>query len=511
MSIIRYLTAAIGAMAIMLMAGASGAQASGCPADQSVVDYKSNNPPYQCAVHYWSSKEKLSPLEIWSWSSDTAAGYKHAVHCRYLSDDGIIWSWDTVGPSYFAMFSNPYTSTRHAATGVIFTTGNYNSDQIKTKKHSKCETGDGKITNSIKRITQKITIDEVQGNGGSSGNTVYFKGTVSPSSSTSGYVALTLGKEPITDNGQPVVGPIKDGKYTIAWKTPPMPSEVTLPLSVVYPGDTSQCPAAAKTCGSTPAGPTDPVMVTLKKANVPLSGGETFSSTGIETGAPFVAPVVPAELGASASASASSSSGLVVRERSARMPARLGAKCPSGSVLIHAESNAARPSVALSYGGRGVQLREGAVAKGRKAQIQLICRKNAGAPLNLTRFRLGTARADRLATRKRGGAVFGGPRADRLIVANPAGMAQGGLGDDRLTVRAKNGTASGGPGDDVIVSRAGGRTLLIGGPGRDRVDASGKAVVNVRDGQRDRVVCRGNGVRVMADRHDVLRGDCNPV
>jgi len=508
MSLTKYLTATIGVAAAFLFAGTSGAQASGCPADQSVVDYKSNNPPYQCAVHYWSSKEKLSPLEVWSWSSDTAVGYTHAAHCRYLSDDGIIWSWDTVGPSYFAMFSNPYTSTRHAATGVIFTTGNYNSDQIKTKKHSKCETGDGKITNSIKRITQKLTIDEVQGNGGSSGNTIYVKGSVSPSSSTSGYVVLMIGSEPVTVDGQPVVGPIKDGKYTIAWKTPVLHSDVTFPVTVAYPGDTSGCPAAAKTCGSTPAGPTSPVMITLKKAFVPLSGGETFSS-GIETGTPLVESVVPAKPGASVSAT--SSSGLVVKERSARMPARLGARCPSGSVPIHADSNAARPSVALNFGRRGVQLREGAVANGRKAKIQLVCRKNASSPLSLKRFAFGTARSDRLATRRQDGVVFGGPGADRLVVNDRRGVAQGGAGDDRLTVRANGGVAAGGPGDDVIVSRAKGRTLVIGGLGQDRIVASGKARVNVRDGRRDHVECRGAGVRVLADRLDVLGRSCKPL
>lgn len=510
MGIVRYLIATAGAIAAFLILGAPAAQAGGCPADQSVLNYKSNDPPYQCAVHYWSSKKSVGPGEVYAWSSDTAVGYTMASKCRYMSSDFITYSWDSYGPSYYAMFTNLNVSTRHVGTGVIFTTGKTDGGQFDDKNN--CGTGDGKIKNSIQRVTQGITLDTVQGNGGNSGSTLYFSGTVSPSSSTTGYAVLTVAGEPVTSNGQTVAGPIKDGKYTIAWKTPVVGTDVTIPVSVVYPGDMSACPAEAKTCGSTPIGPTEPVVVKLKKSYTTNSNLNSVSSSsaGLQSTAaqPLIAPVEPVEIGPDATASARTDAGIVVREKSARMPGKLGVSCPSGSVMLHAEADAVSPSRALTYGKRGVQLKPGAVTKGRQATVQLICRSNADSPLLAKRAGFGTSKADRMNSRVEGGFMFGGPGSDRLVVANRKGLAHGGLGNDRIVVRAANGAASGGPGDDTIRSKARGRTLLIGGPGRDHVVATGKALVNVRDGRRDRVVCHGGNVRVLADSLDVLSESC---
>lgn len=510
MGIIKAITATAGAIIAFLLLGASGAQAAGCPSDQSVVDYKSGNPPYQCAVHNWSSKKSIASWETKSWSSDTALGYNFATKCIYRSSSEVSYTWDHYGPSYVAMFTNWATGSRHFGTGVIFTTGNYNGDQIDNS--NSCATGDGKIKNSIKRITQGITLDSVQGNGGNSGSTLYFSGTVSPSSSTTGYAVLVIAGEPITSNGQPVAGPIKDGKYTIAWKTPIVPTDVTLPVSVVFPGDTSQCPAAAKTCGSTPAGPTDPVMIKLKKSYTPMpvpDSVSTSASTGVQTSSDsLIDPVVAADTEPSATVSSGKGSGIVVRESSKRMPGKLGAQCPAGTVMLHAELDAASSNRGLSYGKRGVQLKRGAVANGRKATIQLTCRQSANAPFHGKRASFGTARADRMSTRARSNLMFGGPGADRMVVRHRNAHAHGGLGNDHLVVRAAGGVVSGGSGNDTIRSRAAGRTLIIGGPGRDRIVAGGQARVNVRDGERDRVVCRGSKVRVLADSLDSLGRNC---
>lgn len=514
MRFIKGLIAAITAVIAGLLLSASVAQADGCPSDQSVVDYKSNNPPYQCAVHNWSSKKSLATLETKSWSSDTALGYNFATKCIYRSSSEVSYTWDHYGPSYVAMFTNWAPSSRSFGTGVIFTTGNYNGDQISSS--NSCASGDGKIENSIKRITQKITLDQVSGTNVNSGSTITFSGTVSPSSSTTGYAALIVAGEPVTSNGQPVVGPIKDGKYTIAWKTPIIPTDVTLPVNVFFPGDTSQCPAAAKTCGSTPAGPTDPVVIRLKKSYAPMPVASRPDTTNLLQSSTDEGPgelIEPLEASGITPPAPETSNlketGILLRENSRRMPGGLGAQCPAGSSMMHAEIDAASSNRALSYGKRGVQVKRGAVANGRKATVQLTCRKNSGSPLHAKRTSFGTAKSDRIRTRVRGGNVFGGPGADRLVVRHRSGHVHGGLGNDRLVVRAAGGVASGGPGNDVIRSRAAGRTLLIGGPGRDRIVAGGRAMVNVRDGQVDRVHCKGSKVRVLADSRDVLTGKCH--
>lgn len=514
---VKYLFVAAGAAAIGLLAGAGSAQASGCPSDQSVLDYSKNDPPYQCAVHYWSGKKSIAAWDTKSWSADTALGYNVESKCAYRSSSDVSWTWVGAGPSYSATFTNWATGTRHFGTGVIFTTGPVNGDQIKS--NSNCATGDGKIQNAIKRITQNITLDEVQGNGGNSGSTLYFRGTVSPSSSTTGYAVLVIAGEPVTSNGQPVMGPIVDGKYTIAWQTPIIPTDVTLPVSVVFPGDTSQCPAAAKTCGSTPIGPTDPVIIRLKKSYSPMPVPDNLSASEYVTTSSnqLVDPVAPAEIGSVASGdqgattSASGSPGVIVRQRSTRTPGKLGLQCPSGTVPMHAELSTGRSDLALAFGRRGVQLRPGVLPNGRNATIQLLCRRNVNSQFHAQRVSFGTARADRMSSRAKGATLFGGPGADRMVIAGKRGVALGGHGNDRITVRAANSVARGGPGNDVIRSTAAGRTLLIGGPGRDVIVATGKARVNVRDGERDRVICQGRGVRVLADSLDVLGRNCRRV
>lgn len=508
---VSFLATAFLALAFGLFAGTGTAAADGCPSDQSVLDYSKNDPPYQCAVHYWSSKKSIAAWDSKSWSADTAPGYNVESKCAYRSSGDVSWTWVGAGPSYSATFTNWADGTRHFGTGVIFTTGPVNGDQIKSD--SGCANGDGKIQNSIKRITSGITVDQVQGNGGNSGSTVTFSGTVSPSSTT-GYAVLVIAGEPVTSSGQPVAGPIRDGKYTIAWKTPIVPTDVILPVSVVFPGDTSQCPAAAKSCGATPAGPTEPVMIRLKKSYTPMSARKAPVSSGQEvttSAEGLIEPLASGETGQGAIASAGGKPSLVVREKSARMPGKLGIRCPAGSVMLHAESNAAGSSRALAWGSRGVQFRRGVFPNGRRAIVQVTCRHDAGSPLTDGRARFGTVKADRMGTSARRGMVFGGPGADRLVVNHRGGVAQGGLGGDRIIVRAANGVAAGGPGHDVIRTRTSKRTLVIGGPGRDRIIAGGKARVNAREGARDVIVCKGAKVKVRADRMDRLVGPCKRV
>ena len=130
---------------------------------------------------------------------------------------------------------------------------------------------------------------------------------------------------------------------------------------------------------------------------------------------------------------------------------------------------------------------------------------------NRCRF-TGTARRDTLR---------GSPFLDFLV---------GREGGDRLVGGGGRDSIDGGPGDDVldgggdwdVLFGKGGTDRLLGGggpddiragTGRDRVDAGrGNDEVLVRDGWRDVVSCgAGQGDIVVADRRDVVAGDCERV
>ncbi len=508
MRLTKLLTTIAGLAVIALVAGAPAAQADGCPSDQTVLDYSKNDPPYQCAVHNWSSKKSIGAWDTKSWSSDTALGYNVESKCAYRSDkDAVSWTWVGTGPSYVATFTNWATSTRHFGTGVIFTTGSVNGDQIKSS--SNCANGDGKIENSIKKITQKVTIDSVTGNK-VGGEPLTIAGTVSPSSATGG-VGLMVNGVQATKDGKPVGGPIQNGKFSIVWTSPPVGVDATFVLTAAYGGDVSACPAAAKSCGYT-GGVSQNVPVTVKKRittqPVPLSASSTGIASPVEPS--LISNALASEPVATVSAE-ESDPGVTVREKSARMPSGLKVECPSGTVPLHAELFGANTARSLQYGSRGVSLKSGAVGRGNLATIQVTCRKSGKSRMLAKRVGFGTRDADRMSTRSEGATLYGGPGADRLRIVNKRGTAHGGLGADRITVIGRNSVATGGPGADVIRSNSSGRTLLIGGPGRDRIITSprGRALVDVRDGQRDRVICKGTGNHVRADAKDVLTGNCH--
>lgn len=512
MRLTKLLTAIAGLVAIALVAGAPAAQADGCPADQTVLDYSKNDPPYQCAVHNWSSKKSIAAWDSKIWSSDTALGYWVESKCAYRSDkNAVTWVWEGAGPSYVATFTNWATSTRHFGTGVIFTTGSVNGDQIKS--NSNCANGDGKIENSIKKVTQKVKIDSITGNN-VGGEPLTITGTVSPSSATGGVGLLVNGVQ-ATKDGKPVGGPIQNGKFSIVWTSPPVGVDATFVLTAAYGGDVSACPAAAKSCGYTGGvSQNEPVMIKKRITTKPVTFSASTSSllsselTPATDGAALLED--PAPTAGTSAQDGDTDPGTSIVERSARMPAGLKVACPSGTVPLHAELFGANTGRSLKYTSRGVSLRAGAVKAGEKASIQVTCRKSGRAKLETGRTTFGTRKADRMSTRRDGGMLFGGPGADRLRIVKKGGIAQGGLGADRITIKAKNGVANGGPGRDVIRSEGSGRSLLIGGPGRDRIVTSpkGRTLVDARDGQRDQVICRGSDNHVRADAKDVLKGNC---
>lgn len=505
MRIARYLTAFAGLLFVALLANAVPAQAEDlCPSDESVLKSSKSDPPYQCAVHNWSSKKSISAWDTKSWSSDVALGYEVKSKCAYRSSGDVSWTWAASGPSYSATFTNWADGTRHFGTGVIFTTGSVDDDQIKSD--SGCANGDGKITNSITKLTEKVTIDSVSGSK-YWGNTLTIQGSVSPSSAT-GYVGLLLYGEPITSNGQPIAGPIVDGKFSIQWKTTPNAPTGPVVLTAAYPGDTTGCPAAAKSCGWT-GGQSENVQFTMNKSysTNPVDdlsatySAEGSGSTGLLTSSALASPAGPD----AASASSVTDPKVTVKTAKAKMPGKLGLRCPEGSFPLHTDVYGASNTV-IEQGKRGSRIKAGKLDGGRVA-MQLTCRKG-GNVADFGRVAFGTQSADKMTTRKKGGVMFGGPGADRLDVKRKNGTAFGGSGADRIVVGAASGVAAGGPGGDLIRSRTAGRTLLIGGSGRDRIVAGGKARVNARDGERDRITCRGSSVRVRADRLDQPGGTC---
>lgn len=96
---------------------------------------------------------------------------------------------------------------------------------------------------------------------------------------------------------------------------------------------------------------------------------------------------------------------------------------------------------------------------------------------------------------------------NRLIGSNRSDVIRGGLGDDRIDGRG---------GADIIAG-GGGRDVLVGGRGRDTISGGNQNdVIDVRDGETDRVVCgeaRGGRDRdvVYADRRDQVNADCEHV
>ena len=497
MRFIACLITASGLFGAMLIGTAGQAQADSCPAEEYLFNSSKSDPPFQCGVHHWSSKKSIGAWDTKSWSSDTALGYSFKTKCKYKSDSDLTYVWGDSGPSYWITFTNWDTGTRHFASGVIFATGSVDSDEYSTSND--CANGDGKIKNALKKITS-TSITGVSGDL-KSGGQITITGTVGPSD-TPGSVGLMVDGVSAVYNGNPVGASISSGKFTIKWVAPSSTETKTYSLKVAYAGYTKDCKKAGSWCGWSPA--------ESKQMNVTVTGSNPSSSS---TAALSSEPVGDALLssglttsGASAS-SASSDPGIRLVNVSAAMPRQLGAKCPEGYSPLNAELWGGSSSRLLSFGEKGVSLKRGAIIDGRKAGIQLTCRKSGRKALNLGRVVFGTPKRDRMSTRAGGSLLLGGPGKDSLVAVRKNGVLNGGLGADSLTLK-KPGVALGGAGSDELTSSTGGRTLLIGGPGRDTYRARGNARIDARDGQEDRIICVGGKVKVKADRVDSLRGAC---
>jgi len=484
---------------MLVAAGAAlpgAASAAGCPSQQSVLPYSKNSPPYQCAQMRNSGLKSIGAWATHSWTNSTPLGYEVKSHCYYHSDKDVtvIEAW--VPASYTATATNWDTGTRHWAAGVLWTTGSVDDGGYSNG----CD-NQGTISNSIQKITSLSVSPSATSV--TLGTPITFTATLSQSSAPGG-VALRM-------NGQPVAqAPLSGGVAKLTF-TPP--SAGTFTFDVAYGGDTSACPQRTDGCGYTgvtssavTVSVTDPVAATTPTTPpTPAGSSETPDSS--------TPPSAPAAFARMAQASADPA--LATRTRTATLPANLAQRCPSGSVLMHADtlvSGSTAPTVKVAEGLRGARVIATPATNGKRVALQVTCRK-AGLPRLVGRtLGYGTEHADRMATTRRGGTLFGGPGADRLRVAHNAGVVYGGLGDDRITVAGTDGVADGGSGDDRLVASGNGRALLIGGPGHDTfVAGRGATFINAADGERDEIVCASRRNRVVADRHDVVTGPCRPV
>ncbi len=481
--------------------GTSPAAADSCPSEESVASAKRYDPPYMCAQLDKSGNKSLGTLQTKTWSDDVGYGYYVGTWCTYASSSAVSNTVGFYGPSFSDTATNWSTNgTRHFAAGVIFQTGTVDSGQYSTK--TKCDSSKGWISNSILKITESVKLNSALPAEVVSGSSMTIAGKVSPSSAT-GNVGLLIDGETVTWNGKTVGAPIKDGKFTITW--PVVQTLGDHKVQVSYPGDKSKCPQKAETCGYAPQNGHKYTVKIVESAPASVATASSASQPTL-----LSAPLVPAEngadVGASAAPGAKQRTGIWVANKSSGARG-LAASCPKGYYPLNGEVFPGNTARVLAASSRGIRVRPGVFPANRQVQIQLTCRKG-GTALSAGRMGLGTLRADRLRTGKKGAHLMGGPGADTLVVNKRRGVALGGLGDDRITVRTSNGIGSGGPGRDVLRSTGPNRTMLVGGPGRDRIVGTGYARIDADDGEADTITCRGSKVWVKADAKDQLRGAC---
>jgi Tol biopolymer transport system component len=123
-------------------------------------------------------------------------------------------------------------------------------------------------------------------------------------------------------------------------------------------------------------------------------------------------------------------------------------------------------------------------------------RSGATAPLGLVI----AGRSERVLTGSLGSDVIqGGARSDTIDGKEGRDLLYGGLGDDLIHGGTGNDRLFGGRGNDRLYG-GNGRDRLLAGPGHDRVSA--------RDGERDLVDCGTGRDVVIADRRDLVAGNC---
>lgn len=180
------------------------------------------------------------------------------------------------------------------------------------------------------------------------------------------------------------------------------------------------------------------------------------------------------------------------------------------------QSNVSSPTAVISqsdlkWTAGGAKLRSGSVPKGTQVDLQTVCRPRGAPAVTAGAKSYGSRWADEFTSRSPGSVILAGMGDDELTVRHRRTVAMGGVGADGIVVRAKRSAANGGPGPDELFAASDGPSLIVGGSGQDQlVGAKGvRTRINSADGDPgDRVVCHGQKNQVLADRGDLIIGNC---
>lgn len=464
---------------------------------------------YTCAYQGSSGKKSLKPWQTKSWTSNTASGYYKITSCS-SSEKNV-----TVSPAYATtVFGSSYTQTatnwdvsktRHWGGGVLWATDTVKGSQYST---GNCNWGDFPVslywtTNlsltlvSVSRTTGAVSFTATatpDGNAPAQGQVGLFRqvgATQDPQiKDSSGNVVS--GTDPVVAGGS-----LADGQITLT--TPPLPSG-EYQFYAAYPGT------------SVDLAPPQRGWTAAFSATIPISITQGTSTSVAAT---------PAETVASGIGPA----GVSVVNAQAEQPARLQARCPSGSLALNAEvgsPTAALDSGDLAWSRRGAALDAPGLRRGTDVALQVVCREIGERPATVGSMAWGTEKSDKMRVGK-GQTTLTGLSGDRVELRGKRSAAFTSLGADRIEIRAARAVASAGPGRDTIISRtknpatatgnAAGGSMIIPGPGKDYVVAgNGPDRVNLRDGEPgDRVECRTKRTKVLADPGDIIVGPCRVI
>lgn len=500
---------------------------------------------FTCGYVANGGKKKIGSWKTQTWTSSTALGYTKKDH-RWKHTGGVtityIYYPSDLGSSITFSAWNGQTSSRHWGASVIWhvtKVGSVSSSQYKGKNYEyqanrfnvSAIAVNGPTTGAAGTpVPYDVTVTDPDGKTAPAGGVLLFRQVgdkPKPPTTTCGGTS-TLG-EPGVDEpvGQAAV---VNGKATVH-SSPKLPA-TTHTLYAVFSGSQSKdlplyCagppnvgltaaqskawkltvlpPAATRAARPQAAPLSRPLLSTTRNL---VSAAEDSETPG------FDASPLPIEWRQGTAPIAVADQRLTVG-RDGSSPRR-ALRCPSGYATLQvnaASATAELPEGALEDRSGRVGIRKGAVPAGTTVDVQRVCRPRTARVVARDNVLLGTARADRLTTRKAGTTVLGGAGRDTIRVTTAGSTAFGFTGDDRIVLTTSRGAADGGPGNDRIEARTGGAVLINGGPGRDTlIGARGKTLINAVDGRGgDRVICRSSQNRVRADAGDTLVGPCTVV
>ncbi|QWF23947.1 hypothetical protein KM427_09780 [Nocardioides sp. LMS-CY] len=478
---------------------------------------------FTCGYQAKSGKKKIGSFNTQTWTHSTALGYTKRDH-RWKQTGGVKVSYmyygSDLGSSITFTAFNSEDGSRHwgattiwnTAKGGTVSSSQYKGDDYEYKTNrfhvSKISVTGASTTTPGTPASYSVKVTDPDG-GTTPGGTIAL--LLQPGSKPDPTKTDCDGK--VTSQGTDTglaQGALSGGTGTL--KTPGLAAG-TYTLYAVYAGSVNSkgrplyCDSPSKE-GLT-AAQSSSWTLTVTPAARTAAGSAVLSAPG-ETVTPDAD--VPGLRRAGATPP------LVVVDRAYVAGPRGGAParrlaCPAAWVPV--QVNASSPTRVLPeqlFAGTGTKqgIPAGTVPAGTRVDAQVVCRRGTAGVRTLGRTVLGSARTDRLTTRRPDSTVLAGRGDDHVVVSTRGSAAFGFTGADRIVVTAARGAAHGGPGADVLVARTPGTVLLVGGSGPDRlVGAAGRTLINARDGAGgDHVVCRSAANLVLADAGDRIEGPC---